>query len=709
MKQNSNKRVERVAAFGFRSLPPKPGSGGSEKIAIEFYPRLVERGYDVIAYNRIYKNEKTIDEYKGVKIINLKTVQTSGFDTFIHSMKASFHIIFNNTAEIVHIHNGGNSVWAIFLRLFGKKVFISQDGIDWERAKWSWYAKLFLRYSIYFTAKFPNRVIFDNIYVKDIFEKRFNKQFDFVPYGSETEVPVVKSNIMRKLNLEPNEYFLFVGRFIPDKGIHYLVAAFEQITTEKKLVLVGGSPNPSEYEDIIKKTNDKRIMFPGFIYGDDVTELMKNAYCYIQPSDIEGLSPVILTVMNLGTPLICSDIKENIYAVDDTASTFKSGDINSLREKLEFARDNQVSIREFAKKAKIRANAKFSWENFTNQYIKYFKEEQGESFNISLPFKLFNERIIKELYKKLIPPFNIRYKIYYHFIRPIFPVKFRRKFQSLVTFNIKYKTDFIDESFVKNIKGNSNLVEEISTLYPNYMQTAIILTHDLDDEEGLEQVSKIIDLEEKYGFKSCWFIVPYKYKVKGDVIKLIRDAGHEIGIHGFNHDGKLYSSKKVFDNRVPLINSAIEKYGAVGFRSPMVHRNIEWQQKLNIKYEASCFDYDPFQPFPNHTHMIWPFITGKFVELPYTIPQDHTLFHIFKRKDINIWRNKIQWLYENHGMVLALTHPEYFENNRITKHYEELLIFLNELKNAWRCLPKEIAELWMRREKSKTQNQHILQ
>ena len=126
-----------------------------------------------------------------------------------------------------------------------------------------------------------------------------------------------------------------MGRFIPDKGLQYLIPSFEKLATNKKLVLVGGSPNPTEFEVDLKKTPDPRILFAGFIYGDDTVTLMQNAYAYVQPSDIEGLSPVILSVMGLGTPLICSNIKENLYLVKNDALTFEKSNVDALRSVLE--------------------------------------------------------------------------------------------------------------------------------------------------------------------------------------------------------------------------------------------------------------------------------------------------------------------------------------------------------------------------------------
>lgn len=365
----------RIAAFGFRSLPSTAGSAGADKFAEELLPRLVARGHSVIAYNRRYKNAFVdISQYKGVKIKSFSTVDRKGLDTLIHSTKCTFDIIYNNTADIVHIQNGGNSIFAIFLRIFGKKVFISQDGVDWKRSKWPWYGKLYLKLSIWLSAHLPNTIIFDNVIAQAYFEKKFKRKYEFVPFGC--EVPEVEDDttILCKLGLKRNEYYLFVGRFIPDKGLHYLIPAFQKAKTGKKLVLVGGSPNPSNYETKIKSTGDPSIVFPGYLYGSDVIRLMKYSYCYIQPSDVEGLSPVVLTVMGLGVPLIVSNIPENIYAVRDTALTFRKGHIPSLTDAIVKADSNPDMIRELSIKAKERAESEFSWEQVADSHVQIFNK-----------------------------------------------------------------------------------------------------------------------------------------------------------------------------------------------------------------------------------------------------------------------------------------------------------------------------------------------
>lgn len=366
----------RIAAFGgFRWIPPKAGAAGSDKFAFELYPRIVKRGHKLVAYCRIYPGDSDIQssEHEGIQLKYFKTVNKAGFDTLIHSAKATFDVIFHNTADVVHLHSGANSIWAMLLRIAGKRVIVSQFAMDWKRDKWPWYGKLFYIFSNYITAYLPNKVAFDNVYSKEYFEKKFKRAYNFIPYGSEVNVPPGNVDILNKIDVRPNEYFLFVGRFIPDKGLHLLVEAFEKLKTDKKLVLIGGSPNPGEYEMKIKSTLDKRIIFPGYVYGDDTNILIQNAYSYIQPSLIEGLSPVILTVMALGTPLICSDIIENTFITKSNAAHFASGNADSLNEKLRYALNNRDKMLSDANYGQIDILERFNWENITDQYLDLLK------------------------------------------------------------------------------------------------------------------------------------------------------------------------------------------------------------------------------------------------------------------------------------------------------------------------------------------------
>ncbi len=307
--------------------------------------------------------------------------------------------------------------------------------------------------------------------------------------------------------------------------------------------------------------------------------------------------------------------------------------------------------------------------------------------------KYLSERNLECKYSK-------KQRIYYNLLRPFIPLKFRHKIQKYISSSIKCQKYFINEDFINFLYLNIGMIEFPEDLYPERKKTAIILTHDVEGELGLKSIPQVIKVEQKYNLYSSWNIVPYKYRMDEGILRFIVETKNEIGIHGYNHDGKLFSSYKEFHSRIPAINAAIKKYNALGFRSPMMHRNLVWQQELDILYDSSTFDYDPYQPFPGGIGYIWPFIAGKFVEMPYTLPQDHTLFYELKENSIEIWKKKINWIIKNKGMVLVLTHPDYLIENQHLKYYEQLLDYLNQISDAWYCLPNEMAYWW--KERSKT-------
>ncbi|MEG3174059.1 glycosyltransferase family 4 protein [Sphingomonas sp. ZB1N12] len=365
----------RIAAFGFRSLPPSEGGAGADKFALELLPRLAALGHQVVAYNRVYPNTQSTgknSEFDGVKVRSFRTVAAKGFDTFFHSLRVTYDIIIHNTADVVHIQNGGNSLFAVFLRLFGKRTYLSQDGLDWEREKWPFYAKIYLRAMAQLTARIHNEVIFDNVFARTYFEKRFNRSYAFVPFGADVDYKNDPNRIVQKLNLDFGEYFLFVGRFIPDKGLQYLIPAFERTITKNNLVLVGGSPNPSTFERSVRKTSDCRILFPGFIYGPDMHALMRHCYAYVQPSDVEGLSPVILESSFLGAPVICSDIEQNKYILGDTGIYFRQGDVDHLNQVLREAIADPAWLRERGAAQRARIAERFSWDKVVANHVEIF-------------------------------------------------------------------------------------------------------------------------------------------------------------------------------------------------------------------------------------------------------------------------------------------------------------------------------------------------
>jgi hypothetical protein len=244
--------------------------------------------------------------------------------------------------------------------------------------------------------------------------------------------------------------------------------------------------------------------------------------------------------------------------------------------------------------------------------------------------------------------------------------------------------------------------------WPQQKKFALVLTHDVDTARGHDRCRHLLMLEKRMGFKSSFNFVPLRYRVSDDLRQYIIDNGFEVGVHGLLHDGKLYHSQKIFERRSEKINHYLRAWDAVGFRSPAMHHNLDWIHKLNIQYDASTFDTDPFEPQSDGVGTIFPFwVKGKdchkgYVELPYTLPQDFTLFVLMKQKGVDIWQKKLDWIVKNNGMALINTHPDYMHFGSAKPGseqypagcYQRFLEYVQQrYKGAyWPALPKEVAE-----------------
>ena len=242
--------------------------------------------------------------------------------------------------------------------------------------------------------------------------------------------------------------------------------------------------------------------------------------------------------------------------------------------------------------------------------------------------------------------------------------------------------------------------------WPTGHQYAFILTHDVETADGFQRIGQIADIEEELGFRSSWHFVLKKYPIDQGLLNDLRNRGFEVAVHGFNHDGRLFTSRDIFNNRAEVINTELTALNAVGFRAPMVHRNLEWMQDLEVEYDASCFDVDPYQAMPGGVGGIWPFIAGRFVELPYTLPQDHTLFLLLKQRNTDVWRQKLEMLRRWSGMALMLTHPDYLVRQGWLELYRSFLIEVRDQSNYWHALPRDVSAWWKRRNDSSIVDDH---
>lgn len=246
--------------------------------------------------------------------------------------------------------------------------------------------------------------------------------------------------------------------------------------------------------------------------------------------------------------------------------------------------------------------------------------------------------------------------------------------------------------------------------WPDNKKFALAFIHDVDTADGVANSTKLMNLEASLGFVSSFNFVPMDYVITNQQREHIEKSGFEIGVHGLTHSGRSFRNIKAFSRLIPEINGYLKEWRAVGFTSPSMLSNLRWVADLDIEYSCSSFDTDPFEPRPYGVATIFPFRvfnfskTKSYIELPYTLPQDHSLFIILREKNITIWKKKLDWLAEHGGLALLNTHPDYmdFEADRYSyRKYpaDNYLAFLEYVIKRyegqyWNCLPRTLARFW---------------
>ena len=240
---------------------------------------------------------------------------------------------------------------------------------------------------------------------------------------------------------------------------------------------------------------------------------------------------------------------------------------------------------------------------------------------------------------------------------------------------------------------------EFRWFWPGRYRAAAILTHDVETANGLSLAIELADLEEDCGFRSS-FNVGGWYEPDPGILRDLRSRGFEIGMHGLRHDRTLFSSRAAFEAQRPALVALASQLGAEGFRSPSTYRVFEWLGELPISYDGSIPHSDPFEPQPGGCCSLWPFFIGDVVELPYTLPQDYTLFTLLAHRSPALWLEQVDKIVEEFGLIHALTHPDrgYLGEPANREHYRELLVALAEQDEIWKPLPRELADWWRLRD-----------
>ena len=236
--------------------------------------------------------------------------------------------------------------------------------------------------------------------------------------------------------------------------------------------------------------------------------------------------------------------------------------------------------------------------------------------------------------------------------------------------------------------------------WPTPFRAAAVLTHDVESAEGLSLALELADLEEERGLRSSFNIVARRYPIDDGIVNELLDRGFEIGVHGVYHDRSMFSSRAAFEQQVPIVREFADRIGAAGFRSPATHRVFEWLADLPFDYDCTLPHSDPYEPTPGGCCSLWPFFIGEVVELPYTLPQDHTLFTLLGERSVSHWQNQLDRIERVSGLVQILTHPDpgYLGDRQNRAVYAQFLDLIQERPGLWKPLPREVALWWRQRD-----------
>jgi glycosyltransferase involved in cell wall biosynthesis len=360
----------RVAFIGGRGVVGR--YSGIESFYEEAGTRLSARGHRVTAYCRSYFTPGMENTHRGLRIVRLPTIRSKHLDTLVHTLLSTVHACCSDY-DLVHFHTLGPSLFSCVPRLFGKKTVVTVQGLDWQRKKWSWFARQVLKTGEWASARLPNKTIVVSHTLENYYNSRYSKQVAYVPNG--TEVRQVRQGIsLAKYGLQPGHYVLFLGRFSPEKNCDMLVEAFEQIDTNMKLVLAGGSSHTDEYMNNLRRHESDRIIFLDWLSGNALQEVLTNATLFVLPSDLEGLSLALLDAMGAGICVLASDVPENREVICDAGFTFRCGDAQDLKQMLAKLLCNDELRHAAGRKARDRIQQEYLWDGVAEQLEQVYLE-----------------------------------------------------------------------------------------------------------------------------------------------------------------------------------------------------------------------------------------------------------------------------------------------------------------------------------------------
>lgn len=380
----------RIAFVGHKRIPSR--EGGIEIVVDELATRMVARGHQVVAYNRSGHNVAGSEfdgvanghgkrfSYHGVDVVSVPTIEGKGIAALSSSFFATLRAIVTRP-DVIHYHAEGPCVMLRLAHWAGIRTVATIHGLDWRRAKWGKFASTYLKLGERTAATCADEVIVLSRNMQEYFRNTYGRDTRFIPNGITSKEIVPADRINASFGLGKDGYFLFLGRIVPEKGVHYLIEAFHRVHTDKKLVIAGGSSDSSDYQQRIQAMaeSDPRIVLTGFVQGRVLQELFSNAYAYVMPSDLEGMPMSLLEAMAYGNCCLTSDIPECTEVVEDKALAFSHGSVDDLAGTLQQMTDDPAMVARYRREAAGFITGKYSWDRVVDQTLAlYAGDKDGE-------------------------------------------------------------------------------------------------------------------------------------------------------------------------------------------------------------------------------------------------------------------------------------------------------------------------------------------
>lgn len=375
----NDKKLLKIAMLGQKRIPSR--EGGVEIVVEELSTRMVRFGHEVTCFNRrghhVSGKENDIEklkEYKGVKLKTVFTIDYRGLAAMTSSAFAAMRATFGNY-DVVHFHAEGPCAMIWLPKLFGKRCIATIHGLDYLRAKWGRFASKYIKFGEKCAVKFADEIIVLSKEMQNYFMDEYGRKTCYIPNGVNRTIPKEPDFIMKEYGLYKNDYFLFLGRLVPEKGLEYLIKAFKNVKTSKKLVIAGGASDTNGFIVNLKKMaeDDDRIIFTGFVQGEILEELYSNAYIYVLPSDLEGMPLSLLEAMSYGNCCLVSDIPECVEVVEDKAIIFRKSNVKDLVEKMQYTCEHANVIQKYKAEAAEFICGKYNWDDVVDRTLAIYR------------------------------------------------------------------------------------------------------------------------------------------------------------------------------------------------------------------------------------------------------------------------------------------------------------------------------------------------